>query len=129
MWLAIPHCDSREHIPLVLLCLWVDSDCPGHIKEQQKHDDVGGIQWPYLGHEEDKERRLFENGEYYRPNKRALFCFEPLRDIPEPTSSSFPFVLMTGRGSASQWHTETRTSKSEILKKLYPKDTWVEINQ
>ena len=41
--LAIPHCDSSKHIPLILLCLWVDSDCPGHIKEQQKHDDVGGI--------------------------------------------------------------------------------------
>ena len=22
---------------------WVDSHCPGHTKEQQKHDDVGGI--------------------------------------------------------------------------------------
>ena len=43
LWLAIPHRDSREHIPLVLLCLWVDSHRPGHTKYQQKHDDVGGV--------------------------------------------------------------------------------------
>ena len=41
--LAIPHCDSSKHIPLILLCLWVDSNCPGHTKEQHKHDGVGGI--------------------------------------------------------------------------------------
>ena len=41
--LAIPHCDSSKHIPLILLCLWIDCDCPGHTKEQQEHDDVGGI--------------------------------------------------------------------------------------
>ena len=40
---AIPHCNASEHIPLVLLCLWVDSHRPGHTKYQQKHDDVGGI--------------------------------------------------------------------------------------
>ncbi len=94
-----------------------------------KHiDNNGGIQWPYLGHEEQNERRLFEDGKYYRPNQKALFCFEAPRDNPENTSENFPFVLLTGRGSASQWHTETRTSKSEILRKLYPKDTWVEIH-
>ena len=49
---AIPHCDSSKHVPLVLLCLWVDSHCPGHTKEQQKHDDVGGIRVAHLGGQE-----------------------------------------------------------------------------
>ena len=30
----------------------------------------------------------------------------------ETTSKRYPLVLLTGRGSASQWHTETRTAKS-----------------
>ena len=35
---------------------------------------------------------------------------------------------MTGRGSVSQWHTQTRTSKSPVLRKLYPQQAYVEIN-
>ena len=48
--------------------------------------------------------------------------------MPEPPSDQFPFVLLTGRGTASQWHTQTRTSKSAVLKKLYPANLYVEIN-
>lgn len=46
----------------------------------------------------------------------------------EPTSEEFPFVLLTGRGSSSQWHTQTRTSKSAILRTLYPEKPYVEIS-
>jgi assimilatory nitrate reductase catalytic subunit len=37
-------------------------------------------------------------------------------------------ILLTGRGSASQWHTQTRTSKSDVLRKLYPVEPYVEVN-
>jgi assimilatory nitrate reductase catalytic subunit len=37
-------------------------------------------------------------------------------------------TLLTGRGSASQWHTQTRTQKSAVLRKLYPRKVYVEIN-
>ena len=30
--------------------------------------------------------------------------------MPEPVTKQFPLVLLTGRGRASQWHTQTRTS-------------------
>jgi assimilatory nitrate reductase catalytic subunit len=40
----------------------------------------------------------------------------------------FPLLLLTGRGTASQWHTQTRTSKSAVLRKLYPENLHVEIN-
>ena len=40
----------------------------------------------------------------------------------------FPFLLLTGRGTSSQWHTQTRTSKSDILKKLYPQEIYLEIH-
>ena len=46
----------------------------------------------------------------------------------EPTSAEFPFILLTGRGSSSQWHTQTRTSKSAILRTLYPEHAYVEIS-
>ncbi len=44
------------------------------------------------------------------------------------TTEQLPFVLLTGRGSASQWHTQTRTSHSDVLRKLYPAAIYVEIN-
>ena len=37
-------------------------------------------------------------------------------------------ILLTGRGSAAQWHTQTRTAKSAVLRKLYPSEIYVEIN-
>jgi assimilatory nitrate reductase catalytic subunit len=48
--------------------------------------------------------------------------------VAEPTSPEFPFILLTGRGSSSQWHTQTRTSKSAILRTLYPEQPYVEIS-
>jgi assimilatory nitrate reductase catalytic subunit len=54
--------------------------------------------------------------------------FEEPRRLPEEPSEKFPLLLNTGRGSASQWHTQTRTSKSPVLRKLYPADPYVEIN-
>jgi assimilatory nitrate reductase catalytic subunit len=36
--------------------------------------------------------------------------------------------LLTGRGSSSQWHTETRTSKSAVLRKLVPPVPYVEVH-
>ncbi len=92
-------------------------------------DREGGIQWPCL-HESSqrKERRLFEDGRFYHADGRARFLFEELRPIPERCTEMYPFVLLTGRGSASQWHTQTRTSQSEVLKKLYPQDCFVQLN-
>jgi assimilatory nitrate reductase catalytic subunit len=36
--------------------------------------------------------------------------------------------LLTGRGSSAQWHTNTRTGKSAVLRKLYGPDSQVEIH-
>ncbi|HEY3496214.1 MAG TPA: molybdopterin dinucleotide binding domain-containing protein, partial [Polyangiaceae bacterium] len=54
--------------------------------------------------------------------------FDPPRDAPELTSPEYPLVLLTGRGSSSQWHTQTRTSKSAVLRRLYPNEPYVELN-
>jgi assimilatory nitrate reductase catalytic subunit len=75
-----------------------------------------------------QERRLFEDGRFYTPTGRARFLFEEPRSLSEPPSARFPLVLLTGRGSASQWHTQTRTRQSAVLRKLYPERPFVEIN-
>ena len=36
--------------------------------------------------------------------------------------------LLTGRGTSAQWHTQTRTAKSAVLRKLYAAQLYVEIN-
>jgi assimilatory nitrate reductase catalytic subunit len=76
----------------------------------------------------DRERRLFADGRFHHPDGRAKFLFENPKPMPEPASEKYPFVLLTGRGTASQWHTQTRTGKSDVLKKLYPEELYVEIN-
>lgn len=93
-------------------------------------DVAGGIQWPMTQHGDAffEQRRLFEDGEFFRPSGRARFCFAMPRAPRELPSERYPFVLLTGRGSASQWHTQTRTSKSSVLKKLYPDASYAEIN-
>ena len=92
----------------------------------------GGIQWPcptgQSTHSQTQERRLFEDGRYYHADGRARFLFEDPRPLSEPPTGRFPLILLTGRGSAAQWHTQTRTSKSAVLRKLYPQDVYVEIN-
>ncbi len=76
----------------------------------------------------ESERRLFEDGQFYHPDGRARFMFDPPQPMPEPPDANYPFILLTGRGTSSQWHTQTRTDKSDVLRKLYPKDPYVEIN-
>jgi anaerobic selenocysteine-containing dehydrogenase len=95
----------------------------------------GGVQWPLpkppiAGFKAvvRKERRLFEDGKFFTPDGRAQFVFEKPRTLPEPTSPEFPLVLLTGRGSSAQWHTQSRTGKSAILGKMHQAGLWLEIH-
>lgn len=93
-------------------------------------DEQGGIQWPYPEGSPDPtpQRRLFADGRFYHPDGRARFIFEQPAPLPEAPNKKYPLLLLTGRGTASQWHTQTRTSKSPVLRKLYPAEIYVEIN-
>lgn len=93
-------------------------------------DSAGGIQWPFpkSGLETNQERRLFSNGRYFTPNGKAKLLFSPPGELPEPTDAKYPFILLTGRGTSSQWHTLSRTGKSDILRKLCPTEVYVEVN-
>jgi len=114
-----------------------------------KHlDDCGGIQWPFpeggaassapgLGESAEntdskpatpeRERRLFADGRFFTADGKAKFLFDPPRPVAEPTDDEYPFVLLTGRGTSAQWHTNTRTGKSAVLRTLYPATAYVEV--
>ncbi|MCW1883341.1 molybdopterin-dependent oxidoreductase [Luteolibacter flavescens] len=93
-------------------------------------DRLGGIQWPYpaTNPPSGNERRLFEDGKFFTSSGRAKLLFSPPAELPEAPDSAYPFTLLTGRGTSSQWHTQTRTGKSDILRKLYPQEAYVEIH-
>jgi ferredoxin-nitrate reductase len=115
----------------------------------------GGIQWPFAEAERSElgakrcelaapssqlpapsfqlkapssQRRLFTDGKFYTADQRAVFLFDEPRPMPEQTDAAYPFLLNTGRGSSAQWHTGSRTNKSDVLRKLAPVSLYVEIN-
>ena len=100
------------------------------IKDYQFLEERGGVQWPLPAGSSDpgQERRLFEDGQFFHSNGKARFFAEEPRPLTERPTEKYPFLLLTGRGSASQWHTQTRTSKSAVLRKLYPEHPFVELN-
>ncbi len=99
------------------------------IRDYKMLEDSGGIQWPFsVGTAEMTERRLFADGRFFHEDEKARFIFEKEKAIPETVDEKYPFILLTGRGTSSQWHTQTRTSKSAVLRKMYPQDVYVEIN-
>jgi assimilatory nitrate reductase catalytic subunit len=93
-------------------------------------DAAGGVQWPLPERATDTrtERRLFEDGRFFTADQRARFIFDSPRTAPELPDADFPFILLTGRGTSAQWHTGTRTNKSDVLCKLAPGRVYVEIN-
>jgi anaerobic selenocysteine-containing dehydrogenase len=101
------------------------------IRDYAHLEECGGIQWPHPEGSPGNpktERRLFANGKFFTDDGRARFIFDPPRPQPEPPDKEFPFMLLTGRGTSSQWHTQTRTAKSDVLRKLYPEKIYIEIH-
>ncbi len=89
---------------------------------------VGAIEKRKSKIENSRERRLFADGRFFTPDGRAHLWFDPPRPAPEAPDVEFPFWLNTGRGSSAQWHTGSRTDKSDVLRKLAPTSLYVEIN-
>jgi anaerobic selenocysteine-containing dehydrogenase len=114
------------------------------IGDYEAIEAAGGIQWPYPAGSDEvdrpgadptaavpaavaRERRLFEDGVFHHPDGRARFIFETPAAPPEAPDDEYPFVLLTGRGSATQWHTLTRTDRAPLLKRVSPDPGYVEI--
>lgn len=100
------------------------------IDDYRMLDERGGIQWPFPEQNADPapQRRLFADGKFFHEDGRAKLLFAEPTDMPEPPDEEFPLLLLTGRGTASQWHTQSRTSKSPVLRRLVPQENYVEIN-
>lgn len=100
------------------------------IGDYETIDRAGGVQWPCVepAAEVDQERRLFADGHFCHTDGRARFIWETSRAMPEAPDDEYPLLLLTGRGAASQWHTQTRTAKSPVLRKLYPQGIYVEVH-
>ncbi len=123
------------------------------IEDYRHLDACGGIQWPFpearnaefgmrnedltsgsdnsalpTPHSPLQERRLFADGQFFTPDRKARFLFDAPRPVAEPVDEAYPFVLLTGRGTSAQWHTNTRTGKSAVLRTLYPANPYVEIH-
>ncbi len=94
--------------------------------------DSHGIQWPYPeGKEEEnreEERRLYGDGRFFTPSKKAQFVFEDVRENPLPVSEEFPYVLNTGRGSVGQWHTQSRTKEVRFVEDVSLKKAYLYMN-
>lgn len=101
------------------------------IGDYDRIESAGGIQWPCPAGAENLsgDRRLFEDACFFHPDGRARFLFDAVGPPPEEQGGEYPFVLLTGRGSVAQWHTQTRTGKVEKLRKMYPAEPYVEIHR
>ena len=128
------HWKTPEDIFHIMKELSKDTPCDfSAIKDYGMLQQAGGIQWPYHPCQPDitipeMERRLFEGEKFFHPDGKARFIFEETLSVPEPLSTAYPLWLLTGRGTSAQWHTQTRTAKSSMLRQMAPSEVYVEIH-
>ncbi len=98
----------------------------------EKLENSHGVQWPYPeGKEEEnreEQRRLYEDGIFFTPSKKAQFVFEEVRENPLPATKEFPYILNTGRGSVGQWHTQSRTKEVKFVEDVSVKKAYLYMN-
>lgn len=85
----------------------------------QRLKEEGTFQFPVPFDDHPGTPRLFTDKKFYTHTQKAWFN-TPANILPisEPTNSSFPLVLTTGR-IRDQWHTMTRTGKvNKLLKHI-----------
>ena len=89
-----------------------------------------GVQWPCRKGEVivDEERRLFEDGKFFTPNKKAKFIYEDIASPPFDRSEEYPYILNTGRGTVGQWHTQTRTREIPDVEAIKVKEGYINLN-
>lgn len=142
---------SLEAVFQILKCCSAGQPCDiTGIEDYRMLDACGGVQWPLpkeeiasrewgMGNEVTphnlspiphslSHRRLFADGRFFHGDGKAKFLFSPPREVPEKPCEEFPFILLTGRGTSAQWHTLTRTGKSDILRQLAPSELLLELN-
>lgn len=79
-----------------------------------EYDNLESIQWPVTADKPAGTARLFSDGYFYTKNQKAQFIAVKNTAPASVLSDSYPLRLNTGR-IRDQWHTMTRTGKSERL--------------
>ena len=129
------HWTSPDAVFSLLTSLTEERPCDlTGITSYDQLETAGGIQWPFPANAAVQNRplttgrRLFEDGQFYHADGRARFVFDAPREPVEIRTERFPYRLLTGRGSAAQWHTQTRTAKSSVLRQMAPPSVYVEMH-
>ena len=98
--------------------------------EYEDLEESHGIQWPLRAGEKlvEDERRLYEDGKYFTPSKKAKFLFEKVAETPLKVSEEYPYIFNTGRGTVGQWHTQSRTREIPFVIDAVSKEAYIYIN-
>ena len=93
-------------------------------------ENSNGVQWPFREGEalEDDERRLYEDGNFFTPSRKAQFKFEAPMENPLPLTEEYPYLFNTGRGSVGQWHTQSRTSEGQFIGDVSAREAYLFMN-
>jgi assimilatory nitrate reductase catalytic subunit len=93
---------------------------------ESTYNDLQPIQWPVNKSYPNGRQRFFDDGKFFTDNKRAQFLGLNSR-LPMATSNSeLPLIMNTGR-IRDQWHTMTRTGKTDRLLQ-HTSEPFVDIN-
>jgi len=77
------------------------------------YDRLRPVQWPF------GQARLFGDGRFFHPDRRARFVPTPVRAPGSAVSDDWPLLLNTGR-NRDQWHTMSRTGAAPRLARHLP---------
>lgn len=93
-------------------------------------ENSNGVQWPFREGEtlENDERRLYEDGSFFTPSRKAQFKFEAPMENPLPLTDEYPYLFNTGRGSVGQWHTQSRTSEVQFIGDVSAREAYLFMN-
>jgi assimilatory nitrate reductase catalytic subunit len=72
------------------------------------YESLAPVQWPVRAGDKTGTARMFADGEFFHPDRKARFVAIAPRGVAEPPDDEFPLCLNTGR-LRDQWHTMTRT--------------------
>ena len=82
---------------------------------KDEYDNLSPIRWPVNQDYPDGCDRVFSNGEFLTPSRKAQFIV-PEPELPQRAllNEQYPLTLNTGR-IRDQWHTMTRTGRAKRL--------------
>ncbi|MEZ2352298.1 molybdopterin-dependent oxidoreductase [Caballeronia sp. RCC_10] len=82
--------------------------------DRERYDALEPVQWPLRAKDGTGAERLFDTQRFSHADGRARFIPTPPRAPVNAPDAEYPLVLNTGR-VRDQWHTMTRTGRSEKL--------------